>query len=88
MKADRDPRDGRLELREWLDFAVERVPSLFDDAKDGKVSRRGIDIVPVGDATGLPPPQQPRAFYRPEIEAARPLVLRMHPSTPSPAPDR
>ena len=51
--ADRSPQDGRISVREWLDFAAARVPDLH---------RELHGIQPGG-------PQRPRVFYRREVEA-------------------
>ncbi len=37
-KADFAPKDGRITMREWLQFGVNRVPNLFADIGTGKVS--------------------------------------------------
>ena len=59
-KADRDPRDGQIEIKEWFDFASLRVPELQREQE-----ARGRLLVQSGSraASGL---QTPRAFYRAE----------------------
>lgn len=36
-QADNQPKDGELTLEEWLGYAVERVPSLYEEVKAGQV---------------------------------------------------
>lgn len=82
-RADRN-RDKKISEREWLDFAVERVPQLqFEAMKQRRLAiektGRGIELVFVnGDNKNLDPAkrrvQTPRVFYRRETES-RPMVL-------------
>lgn len=68
--ADRDAKDGQVLLREWFNFAAERVPQmqeqetktrlLLEEEKAADAKKRGA--------------QRPRVFYRREVEA-RPLVV-------------
>lgn len=74
--ADGRPKDGRVELREWLDFATDRVPRLEETTL-----RHARDLVLGSSATTTPSKtaatrtlQRPRVFYRREAEA-RPLVV-------------
>ena len=68
--ADRDPKDGQVLLREWLDFATQRVPEIQEDdinarqleREKAKMDGKGSDI------------QRPRVFYRREMER-NPLVV-------------
>ena len=68
--ADRDPKDGQVLLREWLDFATQRVPQIQEDdinarqleREKAKMDGKGSDI------------QRPRVFYRREMERF-PLVV-------------
>jgi WD40 repeat protein/uncharacterized caspase-like protein len=59
--ADREPRNGTINLREWLDFATDEVPEM-----QRKTAKPGAD-----EST-----QQPRVFYRRELEANQ-LVVAM-----------
>jgi WD40 repeat protein len=75
-EADRDPKDGRVLIREWVDFAVGRVPEMQAAALRGD---RGIKIVfAQGDEKVSEPAkrnlQRPRVFYRRELEP-QPLVM-------------
>ena len=36
-QADNQPNDGELTIQEWLNYAVERVPSLYEEVKAGQV---------------------------------------------------
>jgi len=59
--ADREPRNGTINLREWLDFATDEVPEM-----QRKTAKPGAD-----EST-----QQPRVFYRRELETNQ-LVVAM-----------
>ena len=75
--ADRQPKDGQVLLREWLDYATERVPQIDQEEieKGGRIVRQlerekstGSVVV---DARSI---QRPRVFYRREIES-NPIVV-------------
>ena len=79
--ADLDPRDGEVSLREWLDFATRRVPELQRaETKSQADALRQLER----DKPAAPHPvparssddalQQPRVFYRREIES-QPLIV-------------
>lgn len=73
--ADYAPKDGSILLREWLDFAAERVPDLQRDLLQ---QPRNVKLAFVGGEENLAPEkrslQRPRVFYRRELEA-QPLVV-------------
>ncbi len=73
--ADEAPRDGSVVIREWLDFATNRVPGLEETILNRK---RGLVLTPAqGAGKGAVTeriPQRPRVFYRRELEA-RPFVV-------------
>src|SRR5262249_49713619 len=74
--ADDEPRDGNIMLREWLDYAVDRVPRMQADALKGA---RGLKLVFVqGEQTIADPTkrsvQRPRVFYRREPEP-QPMII-------------
>jgi len=82
-KADSSPRDSFVSVREWLDFAAERVPQLQEErikARDLRVQSAS----PVSDGgvqktsseAELSDVQRPRAFYRREIEPEPLIVAR------------
>jgi WD40 repeat protein len=76
--ADDQPKDGQVVLREWLDYATERVPRM-QEAKMHETRGVGLSIAFVEgqekvadvDKRSL---QRPRVFYRRELEA-QPLVV-------------
>ncbi|MGH9871819.1 MAG: caspase family protein [Pyrinomonadaceae bacterium] len=76
--ADREPKDGTLIVREWLDFATERVPQMQQE-KMKQARGVGLQISFVEGEQNIAEPekrsvQRPRVFYRRELEA-NPLVI-------------
>jgi len=81
MSADRAPRDSRVLLREWFDFATQRVPEMqavkIKEARGLGVTLSFAEDHPkqgsrvLVEESGI---QQPRVFYRREIEA-QPLIV-------------
>lgn len=74
--ADEEPKDGKILIREWVDYAVARVPEMQEAALLGS---RGLKIVFVpGDEKVSDPSkrnvQRPRVFYRREVEP-QPLIV-------------
>jgi hypothetical protein len=74
--ADVEPRDGNVVVREWMDYAVNRVPEMQASALLGA---RGLKVVAfVPGEENLEPSrrsvQRPRVFYRREPET-HPLVI-------------
>ena len=74
--ADTEPKDGKILIREWVDYAVARVPEMQEAALAGS---RGLKIVFVpGDEKVSDPSkrnvQRPRVFYRREVEP-QPLIV-------------
>ena len=83
LAADDAPKDNLVSVREWLDFAAERVPQM----QEAKIKSRGIKVQETSTAgikggeqtkatvdaqvTGV---QRPRVFYRREVEA-QPLIV-------------
>jgi WD40 repeat protein len=68
--ADTEPKDNRVLLREWLDYATNRVPQMQEENLVGKrqlVQQEAQGVQP----TGL---QRPRVFYRRETES-QPLII-------------
>ncbi len=75
--ADDQPQDGQIMLREWLDYATNRVPEM--QLNKIKTARGlGLNLSFKDDERGLEPErrsgQRPRVFYRREVEA-QPLVI-------------
>jgi hypothetical protein len=82
--ADREPQNGAIEMREWLDFATEEVPRMqLNNSREAlRGSGRYVNFVGDGRELGIPKTeeattdniQRPRVFYRRELEA-NPLVV-------------
>jgi WD40 repeat protein len=75
--ADKEPKDGQVLLREWLDFATERVPQMQQDELDQqKKQGRQLDRIKFAEADSGNERsiQSPRVFYRRETET-HPLVV-------------
>jgi hypothetical protein len=76
--ADREPQDGVLTAKEWLDYATERVPQV--QAEKMKQSRGlGLELAFADGEQNITDPQKrslqrPRVFYRRELEAD-PLIV-------------
>nr|MBA3240001.1 caspase family protein [Acidobacteriota bacterium] len=78
-KGEADPpssRDGQVMVREWFDYAAERVPTLQLERMKQK---RGLGVRIVADDRDI---QRPRVFYRREMDF-RPLVVARVGATPS-----
>lgn len=77
-KADKEPADGEVLLREWLDFATERVPEMqADKMRTARGLKLDIAFVEGEEKVGEVAKrsvQRPRVFYRREQES-RPLVV-------------
>jgi WD40 repeat protein len=81
MSADRAPKDNQVLLREWFDFATQRVPEM-QEAKLREARRLGRKLSFVHDQPKKSPSvdaeesgiQQPRVFYRRELES-QPLIV-------------
>jgi WD40 repeat protein len=77
-KADAEPADGSVMVREWFDFATQRVPQLQVELMKDQ-SSRGVTVAFVKGEEQITDPaernvQRPRVFYRREVEA-QPLVV-------------
>jgi WD40 repeat protein/uncharacterized caspase-like protein len=78
--ADREPKDSQVVVREWLDYATERVPRMQEaqmkaarDLKHNLAFVEGEEKVNEVDKRSL---QRPRVFYRREMEAQPMIVAR------------
>lgn len=76
--ADRQPKDNQVVMREWLDYATERVPAMQEaKMKDARALKLNIAFVAGEekieslDQRSL---QRPRVFYRREVEP-QPMVV-------------
>ena len=71
-QADAQPQDGKVDVREWLDYAARRVPQLQLAAMRESAERGRKVAVVRGEETEADPLkrslQQPRIFYRREPE--------------------
>ncbi len=74
--ADRQPKDGQILLREWLDYAAARVPQMQGaEAARKRQLEREKGTTPTKNATNVSDSvQRPRVFYRRETEP-HPLVV-------------
>ncbi len=76
--ADSAPKDGVLNVREWLDFATERVPQMqLEKMKQDRGI--GLELAFTDGEQNISDPekrsiQRPRSFYRRELET-NPLVI-------------
>jgi len=77
MAADRAPRDNLVLVREWFDFAIQRVPEM-QEAKLKSSRDMNVNRIILEDAATVKEKgrgiQRPRAFYRRELEA-QPLIV-------------
>jgi WD40 repeat protein/uncharacterized caspase-like protein len=76
--ADGAPADGVVNVREWLDFATERVPQMQEEKmKQARGLGKQVSFVE-GEQTIADPEkrsvQRPRVFYRRELES-NPLII-------------
>ncbi|MFS8086904.1 MAG: caspase family protein, partial [Acidobacteriota bacterium] len=88
--ADREPKNGTIELREWLNYATDEVPKMQEQNSLAALRGRGRYVVFIGDGTNTRDAgnntkgkndvnardniQRPRVFYRRELES-NPLVV-------------
>ena len=85
--ADREPKDGAIVLREWLNYATEQVPKMQADEMLSALRGRGRELVFVEGEENIKEPekrsvQTPRTFYRREVEPA-PLIIARPQTIPS-----
>jgi len=86
LAADIQPADGQVFLKEWLDYATQRVPQMQEEKlreAQGRQLEQVVAFVP-GDEKTDPAKrnlQRPRVFYRRELGAEPFIVAR-----PGPAP--
>ena len=76
--ADREPKNGSIDIREWLNFATDEVPKMQEKNSVDALRGRGRYLVFVGDGreVGIPKTeaetrdnvQRPRVFYRRELD--------------------
>jgi WD40 repeat protein len=77
-KADREPKDRAINLREWLNYATEQVPRMQEENMLDALRGRSRYVNFRGDGSGPKDPlnniQRPRIFYRRELDS-NPLVI-------------
>ena len=79
--ADIQPADGQVFLREWLDYATQRVPQMQEEKlkeAQGRQLEQVVAFVPGEEKTDPAKRnlQRPRVFYRRELEAEPFIVAR------------
>ena len=84
--ADHEPKDQTIFMREWLDYATQRVPRMQQDKlkeEKGRNARgkRSLEFVFVEGQETVPDPvrrrvQRPRVFYRREYESSPMVIAR------------
>jgi uncharacterized caspase-like protein len=82
--ADREPKNGTIDLRKWLNYATEEVPKMQEQNSLEALRGRGRYVVFVGDGSRSRDAnkkdeardniQRPRLFYRREVDS-NPLVV-------------
>jgi WD40 repeat protein len=87
VKADKEPKDGQVLVREWLNHATKRVPQMQQELMTESLRTRGLQLVFVEGEERIEQPekrsvQRPRVFYRRELET-QPLIVAK-PSTMQP----
>ena|SRR5215475_4027913 len=70
--ADRLPKDGEVLLREWLDYATQRVPQMQEEKL---IQARGArsKVVAGPQRSEM---QRPRVFYRREVESRQMVIAK------------
>jgi hypothetical protein len=70
--ADRSPADGEVTVREWFDYAAERVPQMQAEGAGRDLELGSTSDRPARERDA----QRPRSFYRSGAEALRFVVTR------------
>jgi len=70
--ADRRAKDGEITVREWFDYATDRVPEIQDESDGARLLLLQDDKA--ADPNVVRSLQRPRAFYRREVEL-RPVIV-------------
>ncbi len=77
--ADREPKDGQVLLREWLDYATARVPQMQQEELD-KQNKQGRQLERIkfteSDSGRDRSLQRPRVFYRREVDTKEFVVAK------------
>lgn len=83
--ADIQPKDGQVVLKEWLDYATQRVPQMQEEKmKEGRQLEQIVAFVPGEERTDPAKRnlQRPRVFYRRELEVKPFIVARSETVSP------
>ncbi len=83
--ADTEPRDGTVAVREWLNYATERVPQMQEENLQGRILEQEDVAFVEGEEQTDPKQrsvQRPRVFYRRELET-QPLVIARTQTAPA-----
>ena len=83
MAADNRPRDGKVLLREWFDYATAKVPRMQEkqyQAERARILRRQNASQLKGKVK--PEAQRPRLFYRREADGHPMVIAEKLPSSP------
>jgi WD40 repeat protein len=80
-KADGEPKDGKVIVREWFNYATQRVPQLQMELMAEAQKQRGVKVAFVKGEEQIAEPanrnvQHPRVFYRRELEAL-PFIIAL-----------
>lgn len=75
VAADTEPKDGRVLLREWLNYATDRVPRMQEE-QDIRERRQLVHGRETGRSSTKEKLQRPRVFYRRELEAQSLIVAQ------------
>ena len=73
-RADFQPTDGLITLREWLEYAVQRVPQMQAEIQRAPLEKLREHYEPAQSEGNI---QRPRVFYRREIEAQPFIVAKV-----------
>jgi len=67
-EADSEPKDGKIVVREWLDYSTRRVPEIqTEKLQQARELRHALSFdVSQKDSSGIS--QYPKVFYRRELE--------------------
>jgi uncharacterized caspase-like protein len=85
--ADEEPADGKVDVREWLEYAARRVPEIQQSLDEHARQLEHVAMTQTGKAPVRPRPeregrvQNPRLFYR--SGGAQPLIITSLPSKAS-----
>jgi uncharacterized caspase-like protein len=79
--ADNAPKDGEVRLREWLDYAMQRVPQIQEEKVKQARAARSTLAGTTSDAQKVTA-QRPRVFYRRELDAGSLIIAKPGITTP------